>query len=46
MAVQLRPDVIFMDIVLPGEMYGIHSAERVNEQFNIPIIITATRIDE
>ncbi|MDD2301943.1 MAG: response regulator [Eubacteriales bacterium] len=33
-----RPDLILMDIVLKGEMDGIEAAERINSQFNIPIL--------
>ncbi len=32
------PDLILMDIVLKGKMDGIETAERINSQFNIPMI--------
>jgi response regulator RpfG family c-di-GMP phosphodiesterase len=32
------PDLILMDIVLKGKMDGIEAADRINSQFNIPII--------
>jgi CheY-like chemotaxis protein len=32
------PDLILMDIVLKGEMDGIEAANRINSQFNIPMI--------
>jgi putative two-component system response regulator len=32
------PDLILMDIVLKGKMDGIEAAERINSQFNIPMI--------
>ena len=33
-----RPDLILMDIVLKGKMDGIQAADRINSQFNIPVI--------
>lgn len=33
-----RPDLILMDIVLKGKMDGIEAADRINSQFNIPLI--------
>ena len=33
-----RPDLILMDIVLKGKIDGIEAADRVNSQFNIPIL--------
>lgn len=33
-----NPDLILMDIVLKGKMDGIEAADRINSQFNIPII--------
>ena len=33
-----RPDLILMDIVLKGKMNGIEAAERINSQFNIPVL--------
>jgi PAS domain S-box-containing protein len=35
---QLSPDVILMDIVMPGELDGITAAEIINEQLDIPVI--------
>ncbi|MCG6536732.1 MAG: response regulator, partial [Syntrophales bacterium LBB04] len=32
------PDLILMDIVLKGKMDGIEAADRINSQFNIPMI--------
>ena len=32
------PDLILMDIVLKGKMDGIEAADRINSQFNIPVI--------
>jgi CheY-like chemotaxis protein len=33
-----RPDVVLMDIHLPGEMDGIEAAQTIREQFATPII--------
>ena len=33
-----NPDLILMDIVLKGKMDGIEAADRINSQFNIPLI--------
>jgi response regulator RpfG family c-di-GMP phosphodiesterase len=33
-----RPDLILMDIVLKGKMDGIQAADRINSQFNIPVL--------
>jgi two-component system, cell cycle sensor histidine kinase and response regulator CckA len=38
MALDLRPDIILMDVVMPGEMNGIDAAEKIKSECNIPII--------
>jgi DNA-binding NarL/FixJ family response regulator len=38
MARDLRPDVILMDIVMPGEIDGIAAAEIIREELNIPSV--------
>lgn len=44
---ELRPDVVFMDIMLHGEMDGVTTAERIRDQFGIPIIyLTAYANDD
>jgi len=35
---RIPPDLILMDIVLPGDMDGIQAATLIKQQFNIPII--------
>ena len=35
---QLKPDLILMDIMLKGEIDGIETTDRINKDFNIPII--------
>jgi len=37
-----RPDLVFMDIILDGEINGIETARQINARFSIPVIyITA-----
>lgn len=38
MAQELRPELILMDIVLPGELDGIGAAEKIMADINIPVI--------
>ena len=38
MAQDLKPDIILMDIVMPGEMSGIDAAEKIKAELDIPII--------
>jgi len=38
MARELRPDLILMDVVLPGDMNGIHAALKIKAELDIPII--------
>jgi len=40
-----RPDLIIMDIVLPGVMDGIQAAELIKSRFNIPIIYLTAYLD-
>ncbi|MGH7886052.1 MAG: response regulator [Thermodesulfobacteriota bacterium] len=35
---ELKPDLILMDIMLSGELDGIETAERINREFNIPVV--------
>ena len=38
MALDLSPDLILMDIVMPGDMDGISAAEKIKETSDIPIV--------
>lgn len=39
---ELKPDLILMDIVLPGKMDGIEAAKHIRQRYDIPVIyITA-----
>lgn len=41
-----KPDLIFMDIVIKGEMDGIETAGRIHSQFNIPVVYLTAYADE
>ncbi len=45
-AEQEKPDVILMDINLRGQMNGIEAAEKIVEQFHIPIIFMTGYSDQ
>jgi signal transduction histidine kinase len=38
MAQDLHPDLVLMDIVMPGEMDGISAAEKIKQDSDIPIV--------
>lgn len=37
-ALQHKPDLVLMDILLEGDMNGIEAAEQINRQLSVPII--------
>lgn len=41
----VKPDLIFMDILLSGQMDGIKAAEEIRSKYNIPLVF-ATGYDE
>jgi len=41
-----KPDLIFMDIVLKGEMDGIETAGQIRSQFKIPVVYLTAFADE
>ena len=41
-----HPDLILMDIILRGAMDGVEAAEKIREQFNIPVIYLTAHTDE
>jgi PAS domain S-box-containing protein len=45
-AEQTRPDLILMDIMMPGELDGVAAAERIRARFDIPIIFLTAYADE
>ncbi len=46
MARSLRPDLILMDIVMPGRYDGIEAARKIREDMNIPVIFMTAYADE
>lgn len=40
------PDLVLMDIVLPGEMDGIEAADEIHSRFDIPVIYLTSHADE
>ena len=46
MAQRLRPDLILMDIVMPGQLDGIDAAEAIKAEQDIPVIFLTAYTDE
>jgi len=46
MARHLRPDLILMDIVMPGKLDGIDAAEIIKEKQDIPVIFLTAYADD
>ena len=44
-AEQLKPDLILMDIVMPGELDGIDAAQIIRKQLDIPVIFLTAHAD-
>jgi PAS domain S-box-containing protein len=40
------PDLVLMDIVLKGDMDGIEAAEKIHDQFTIPVVYLTAYADE
>ena len=45
-AAEGRPDLILMDIMLPGKIDGVTAAERIHARFDIPVIYITAYADE
>jgi CheY-like chemotaxis protein len=45
-AIETRPDVILMDIVLQGEMDGIEAALRIRARIDVPIVYLTAYSDD
>ncbi len=45
-AKRLRPDIVLMDIVMPGKMDGIGAARRIRTELDIPVILLTGYEDE
>ncbi|MBU1904915.1 MAG: response regulator [Proteobacteria bacterium] len=46
MARDVRPDLILMDVILPGEPGGIEAAEEIMSQLDIPVIFITGHTEE
>jgi PAS domain S-box-containing protein len=46
MARKLKPDLVLMDIVMPGRVDGIDAASRIRSELDIPIIFLTAFADE
>ncbi|MFH1734940.1 MAG: response regulator [bacterium] len=46
MALELKPDLMLMDIVMPGKLDGISAAAKINKVLNIPVIFLTAYADE
>jgi CRP-like cAMP-binding protein/CheY-like chemotaxis protein len=45
-AVETRPDVVLMDITMPGEIDGIQAAEEIGKRVGCPVIFVTAHSDE
>ncbi len=45
-AAKLHPDIVLMDIMLKGEMDGIHAAQLIRSQHNIPVVYLTSYSDK
>ena len=46
LALELKPDIVLMDIMLKGKLTGIEAAEEIKEAINIPVIYLTAYADE
>ncbi len=46
MALELKPDLMLMDIVMPGKLDGISAAAEINRALKIPVIFLTAYADE
>ncbi len=43
---RLRPDLVLMDIVMPGKMNGIEAAKIVTKELDIPVVFVTSYADD
>jgi len=43
---EIRPDLVFLDIKLKGDIDGIEIASKVKEKYNIPVIFLTSYVDK
>jgi DNA-binding LytR/AlgR family response regulator len=46
LAIELKPDVVLMDIMLKGDLTGIDAAEKIKENLEVPVIYLTAYADE
>jgi DNA-binding LytR/AlgR family response regulator len=46
LALDIKPDVVLMDIMLKGDMTGIEAASKIREELNIPVVYLTAYADE
>lgn len=46
LAERTNPDVILMDIVMPGEMDGIEACDRIQKKYGIPVVFLTAYADD
>ncbi|HOO70857.1 MAG TPA: response regulator [Spirochaetota bacterium] len=44
-AIEMRPDLILMDIILSDEMDGIDATKKIKEQINVPVVYLTGNAD-
>jgi len=45
-ALQLRPDLVLMDIMLKGDLTGVEAAKKIRHKFFIPVVFLTAYVDE
>lgn len=45
-AVETRPDLVLMDIMLNGELDGIEAAQHIQDRLDIPVVYLTAHADE
>jgi signal transduction histidine kinase len=45
-AIETQPDLILMDIVIKGDMDGIETAAKINQELDLPVIYTTAYADD
>jgi len=43
---RLSPDIILMDIVMPGKMNGIEAAKQIHDELGIPVVFVTSYADD
>ncbi len=46
LAASLRPDLVLMDVCMPGDMDGLTAGDRIGSVLNIPVVYMTAHTDE